>query len=167
MACVGRYVVVAGGLTRSAGGTVTRRRDTCLYDPASGAWEVLDGTAFEPEVAAAGSEPAAVVSMAAGREYGRRSTSGHRGSRCNSRRDKEAAAPAPAFLGAGSAAFLGSKLLLLKPAPDSGLVTELWTVDLGSPPERIEELRAAKHARTAVVQQLTLTCEAVAATSVR
>ena len=46
-------------------------------------------------------------------------------------------------------------------------MTELWTVDLGSPPERIEELRAAKHAGSAVVQQLTLACEAVAATSVR
>ncbi|PRW18416.1 cell polarity tea1p [Chlorella sorokiniana] len=168
MACIGRYLVVVGGLTRSASGAVTRRRDTCLWDTGSCTWEVLDDSAFEPQAPAGSSEPGAVVSMAAGREPGRRTTSGHRGSRTSSRREGGSSSAAPAaFLGAGSAAFLGSKLLLLKPSADSGLVSELWTVDLGCPPERIEELRAAKHAAAAVVQTLTLTCEGVAATSAR
>lgn len=168
MACIGRYLVVVGGLTRAASGAVIHRHDTSLWDSATSTWEVLDDSVFEPQAAAGSSEPCAVVSMAGGREFGRRTTSGHGGSRSGSQRGGgPPSAPTAAFLGAGSAAFLGSKLLLLKPASDSGLVSELWTVDLGCPPQCIEQLRATKHAASAVVQTLTLACEAVAASSVR
>lgn len=155
MACVGRYLVVVGGLTHAACGQAARAQDCCLYDTAAGCWDLLDSCAFEPAAAGPSSEAGAAVSMA-----------GWRSSSCGGQRSSKAGREAPAaFLGAASAAFVGSNLLLLKAVPGSGL-SELWSVDL-QPPEAIERQAAAKQAATAVVQRLALTCEDVTATSVR
>lgn len=121
---------------------------------------VLDSTAFD---AASTGRPASAVVMLA--EQGRRRSSCSTASRGSV--SSAAEAGAAAFLGAGTCAFAGGQLLLLKPGSSgggsgSGGVSELWAVDLTLPEERQAKAAAAK-----VVQQLTLECEEVGASSVR
>lgn len=127
MACIGRFVVVAGGITHSASGTAVHRQEVCLFDSADGTWEQLDAAAFEPSAAGSG-EAGAVVRLEAGRSSrcssrgdSNSSGSGTKGGSC--RQSPDTATP---FLGAGSCAFSGCKMLLLKPSPDNGLLSELW-----------------------------------------
>lgn len=198
IACIGRYVVVCGGLAHTAKGQALHRQDTAIYDTAAFAWEgegrwrawtskqegwlhtpsaclhandccsctpaphaVLDSTAFG--AASSGPTASAVVMLA---DQGRR-----RSSSCStaSRGSMTVAAEASAapFLGAGTCAFAGSQLLLLKPGSSGGSsVSELWTVDL-TLPEQIDAQRQAKAAAAKVVQTLTLECEEVGAGSAR
>lgn len=155
MASMGRFLVVAGGVTRAAAGAALHRQDVWLFDTTVGAWELLDERAFSAD---AGGDAGAVVSMAAGRN-----------TPCSSGGSKEGGGgkrPPAAFFGAGTCAFSGSRLLLLRPCPDTGLLSELWSVGLRLP-EEVDAAREAQRAAATVVQRLELACEAVAPTSVR
>ena len=177
VACLGRYLVVVGGVTHSASGQVAHRQDCALFDTADSCWDVLDSSAFEPPEAASSSssvvggcsseEPKAAVALPARGESGGPSRSS------SSPLSRRTSAPAAPFLGAGSCVFVGSKLLLLKAASSGsssgshvGQLCELWTADLQLP-EAIERQQQAKHSLVSVVKVLALAVEAVAATSVR
>lgn len=167
MASLGRFLVVAGGMTHTASGTVNRQC-VWLYDTASAAWEQLDERAFSTDAA---SEAGAVVSLAAGRHTPcTNGGSSGSGGGCGAGGGKEGSSGAkrpPAFFGAGTCTFSGSKLLLLRPCPDTGLLGELWSVGLSLPQEVDAAREAHRAAAATVVQRLELACEAVAATSVR
>ena len=178
VACLGRYLVVVGGVTHSASGQVAHRQDCALFDTADSCWDVLDSSAFEPAEAASSSssggggskEPRAAAALPARGECEgpSHSTAG--------RLSRRSSAPPAPFLGAGSCVFVGSKLLLLKAASGGsssgsssnvGQLCELWTADLQLP-EAIERQRQAKHnSLVSVVKALALAVEAVATTSVR
>lgn len=164
MACIGRHLCVVGGVTHGGGGQVAHRQDCCLYDTAAGSWDVLDGGAFEPEGAGSG-EPATVVCMAGKEGQQHLGTPGARAGSSSSRPGSRDRAAAP-FLGAGSCAFQGSRLLLLKPAPEGGAVGQLWTVDL-TLPDTTQQMAEAKASAHAVVQELQLSCDAVEPACVR
>ncbi|KAL4458120.1 hypothetical protein ABPG75_012985 [Micractinium tetrahymenae] len=184
MACLDRYLLVAGGLCHTASGQAIHRQDCCIYDPAASAWDVLTDTAFEP--VPAGSEKRVVVSVATNAQVdcsccSRRTTSGSgsggsgKGSRLASAQPSFNATGSPPFLGAGTCAFAEGRLLLLK-APKGGAaggeeaapgpVSELWTVELQLP-SSIEREQQRAVQRTTTVKELTLREELVAPTSVR
>lgn len=159
MACIDRFVVVCGGQSTTAARQVAHRQDTLLFDPADGSWEQLDSTAWELSSTESISPETGARVCVAGVEQRRRIGVG-----AVSKWGGEAAPQAP-FLGANSAAFVGSRLLLLKAAgPEGGPSVQLWSVDL-QVPEVVQRLAAAKTAATASVPHLMLTCEAVTATS--
>lgn len=178
MACLDRYLLVAGGLSRTAAGQAIHRQDCCIYDPAANAWDVLTDTAFEPDPADSrgrGGSPAGAGAAADGSGISQGKRPGSSGGSTGSRMPPAQPSPRACFQGAGTCAFANGRLLLLKPFGDGaggvegaapGAVSELWSVELQLPSD-IEQGQQRAAQRTTTTKELTLRAELVASTSVR